>query len=716
MQFGSPNSILLLVVLFGYSAYGQTPRFHEEVGQPFEFETFADHDLPNRGQNWSVVQDDRGLIYVANHNGVLEYDGHSWRLINVAGNQTAFSLGVAEEGRVYVGSRGDLGYLAPDSLGQLAYRSLLNELPYDKRDFSVIWGAHPTSEGVYFHSWKHVFRWDGEEFRTWSSSNRLHTSFVAHDRFFVKRDSVGLMEMVGDSLRLVPGGDRFAMTRVFAMLPMEDGSILVGAQKGMNGKVELYRYREGQFVEQPIDSHFRSIDRPYTFYSASSLPGGYVALSTLYTGVLVMDHNGRLIDALDEDRQIPEDVNYSFVDRQGGLWLAHDNNGISHIAVPIGLSEFGVAQGLRGNVNDIVRYDEKLYVATDAGLYSLRVRLGRQAAEVDRQFDEITIEEAGKIHWSLLPFDDELIVGTEMGLFSYQGGNSYKLGFSPVERPKILLRSYKYPNRVYTAKENGLGLMVRQRDGWQVFERFGPVSKPITSLAEDEEGSLWVTMGTTKRELWRIYFDEQGNYLSETRITDETALGATSLRVERIGNEIVVAAPPVGVYKYDARFDPPLAMDNTYEESDDSVFTVKKINENRFFVVYNNRLDIGTLSSRGGHIRETPYLLQLAAVRSIRHIYEDQRNGVFWIGYGGRMLRYDPGIRKNENLYATAEPLIRRASMVWADSVLYGGAFSREEAARKVNRGESLSINLNHNDNDIFASMLLCPIIAELWT
>ena len=33
-------------------------------------------------QNWAIQQDKRGVLYIGNNEGVLEYDGVSWRLIN----------------------------------------------------------------------------------------------------------------------------------------------------------------------------------------------------------------------------------------------------------------------------------------------------------------------------------------------------------------------------------------------------------------------------------------------------------------------------------------------------------------------------------------------------------------------------------------------------------------------------------------------------------
>ena len=31
-------------------------------------------------QNWSIAQDERGVMYFGNNNGLLEFDGSAWRL------------------------------------------------------------------------------------------------------------------------------------------------------------------------------------------------------------------------------------------------------------------------------------------------------------------------------------------------------------------------------------------------------------------------------------------------------------------------------------------------------------------------------------------------------------------------------------------------------------------------------------------------------------
>ena len=92
----------------------------QEIGMPFVHNyTIEDYDA--NIQNWSTVKDQRGVIYIANISCILEYDGVEWRKIKNKTETYIRCLNIAPSGRIYVGSVGDIGYLAPDSVGQMEY-------------------------------------------------------------------------------------------------------------------------------------------------------------------------------------------------------------------------------------------------------------------------------------------------------------------------------------------------------------------------------------------------------------------------------------------------------------------------------------------------------------------------------------------------------------------------------------------------------------------
>ncbi len=205
---------------------------NEEVGIPF-IQNFNPKIDGNYKQNWSILQDSRGIMYFANSSGVLEYDGVTWRQIKI-NKEIARSLAQDTNGRIYVGSNNDFGYLAPDSMGQLQYRSLLEHIPPDQREFSNIWQIAATSHGIYFKTDKDLFRWQPAEnpetlFTTNSelpghidiltAKTSFHVIFNVQNTLYIRQRGIGLMKLTGDSLQLVPGGEQFSDERVYVMLP-----------------------------------------------------------------------------------------------------------------------------------------------------------------------------------------------------------------------------------------------------------------------------------------------------------------------------------------------------------------------------------------------------------------------------------------------------------------------------------------------------------------
>lgn len=74
-------------------------------------------------QNWCCTQDDRGIMYFANNNGVLSFDGYSWRTIALPSKGLVRSI-LADGDRIYVGSYTDFGYFVRDERGKMVYHSL----------------------------------------------------------------------------------------------------------------------------------------------------------------------------------------------------------------------------------------------------------------------------------------------------------------------------------------------------------------------------------------------------------------------------------------------------------------------------------------------------------------------------------------------------------------------------------------------------------------
>ena len=89
-------------------------------------------------QNWAFFQDSRGIIYVGNTSGVLQFDGNQWKM--VGGTDGMFPSGFAKDnqGRIYTGGYGELGYLDYDDEGRILFKSILETLDEKDRNFNRI--------------------------------------------------------------------------------------------------------------------------------------------------------------------------------------------------------------------------------------------------------------------------------------------------------------------------------------------------------------------------------------------------------------------------------------------------------------------------------------------------------------------------------------------------------------------------------------------------
>ena len=74
------GTVFLVASCMTGTLYGQPAPFQTDVGHPF-LTYFGPADYDAAGQNWAIIEDERGVIYVGNNVGLLEYDGVSWRLL-----------------------------------------------------------------------------------------------------------------------------------------------------------------------------------------------------------------------------------------------------------------------------------------------------------------------------------------------------------------------------------------------------------------------------------------------------------------------------------------------------------------------------------------------------------------------------------------------------------------------------------------------------------
>jgi signal transduction histidine kinase/CheY-like chemotaxis protein len=646
-----------------------------EVGRPL-ITTYRSNEIGVDPQSWAFAQDKRGVMYIGTAPGVMEFDGASWRMIPVANRSFARSLAIDDNGRIYVGASAELGYLAPNSVGELQYVSLLQHIKDSERSFNYVWTTIVTPQGIYFQTRERIFCFTStqvngvEEWlvKTWEPTGGFGYAFWRDGIYYVQHHGVGMMKMVDDSLQLLPGGEQFADDRLQVMLPFADGNG-DASPRYLIGTFNRGFYLFDRQAFRPFKTEIDDFLRENTLYDATVLPDGRYGLATITGGFVLMDRRGRGLQYLNTNVGTTSNaILAAFADRQGTVWLAPEG-GITLMETPSPLSLFDAASGLIGGVYTMLRHKDILYVGGANGIFYLD---GKSST-----FKPVSGLSAGNPQtFHLLAVGDELLAGVSTGLYRVEGGRASVIipGVGLSFSPQWLHRSKVDSNRIFVALIDGLGIIRRDlgRSGqWAIETKVPEINDYIVKIEEPEPGELW--LGTGAHGIYRIRFNDVS--LEDPQIDhfdSRHGLSNDGGMLVYMADGSPAFATTDGIFRFDPsrdRFEPDSLLNTVTFGSTTSINGITEDFSGNMWVNFGRETVLFRRLQDGSYETEKTAFARFADV-SISNIYPDE-DGVVWFGSTESLLRYDPAIQKN---YSTDYSALIRRVVVGEDSVIYGGA------------------------------------------
>ena len=113
------------------------PTFTNGQGLPF-ISNYEKGVYQAGTQHWEITSDANGVLYVANNDGLLTYDGYSWRKYPVK-NRTIVRSVLLDNNKIFVGAQGEFGYFKEDNPREMVYVSLQKQLDSLKVKLEDIW-------------------------------------------------------------------------------------------------------------------------------------------------------------------------------------------------------------------------------------------------------------------------------------------------------------------------------------------------------------------------------------------------------------------------------------------------------------------------------------------------------------------------------------------------------------------------------------------------
>ncbi|PIB27401.1 hypothetical protein BFP77_12120 [Maribacter sp. 4U21] len=453
----------------------------EQVGRPL-ITSYSYQDYEADPVNWWALEADDGIMYFANLDGVLQFDGVNWNLIETPGIGTR-SLVKDDKGIIYVGGSGQLGYITTLDNGEMSYESLNDKIPEEHAVFADVWEIDYYKGRVIFRTEFKLYCWDGEAMKVITSENGLHVGGIVNDEYYLRIWDVGLTKLTDDdTFELVPNGEKFASERIYAILPYDD-KVLIGTR---NEGFYIYDGRDFTPFKTEIDEFVKG----NLYLPGFALEDGRYVFNTNDAGAYLIGHDGSFLQKYTPATGLPDGaVNFVHVDSRGVLWMALFK-GISSTNLNSSLTLLDSNMGLTTDAKSIYRHKGTLYISTNNGVSYLD-ESKNEIIEIPATFGQGA---------NFVKFRDRLFTGTSgMGYielkdksFSYVRKNinyDFRAGNS--------VQSKVDSSRIYVSHPQGL-MSFYFNEKTEEFEEESVTYKlpPLTGYYENTDGSLWLSTRT----------------------------------------------------------------------------------------------------------------------------------------------------------------------------------------------------------------------------
>jgi len=654
---------LLLTILFCCSL-SATGQFHSPPVVNYSSHDYGRNENP---ETYSVVQDNRGVMYFGTGHNVIEFDGKKWKIIRIQQGTFIQALAVDSSGVVYVGGNGDFGYLTPDQNGELMFKSLKPKLAAEDQYFTTIWRIFTNKTSVFFQSQEAFFEYEIESKKIWTiyPDNSYHLSFMVDGEFYVRERDVGLVKYEDDAPVPLPGTDPFRMYGVFGLHKLPDDSLLIVTQE-----LGLYKWKDGSLRQLPEVN-----DKPladYRIWGSQQLSDGNFALNTYTTGVIVIDPTGKIVSTISGNSGLrSNDVKAVYEDRDLNLWLAL-GNGIAKVNYNSPLSYFDAQNGVDGNVEAMIRFKGQLYVGTSFGLY-----IQNNDISSNKKFIPTNIP-IGNV-WDLKIVGDALLAGTQKGILVSSDGINFREAVR-LEGTNVLLH---HP---------GLDMLVAGcKSGIYVYDRAfhllwsypnpDPNSSFLTAVIDpNAKNTIW--LGSTNNGIFRLEID-QGFHL--TIYDDLDGLPDDKLGTPILYDDRVLFGTNQGLLSFITEDQMVADLADSLKDNPDyyrGMFQVEPLHDSVFSHAiwlladredrtwYCHQHDLGYYDKKSERFIQKPF--QGIDHGRINEFYLEE-NGVLWVGSADGLIRYETN--KMKRYHGKFNALIRKV-VVGRDSLLFSGSYA----------------------------------------
>lgn len=494
-------------------------------------------------QSWTMAQDKEGVLYIANNDGVLRYDGLKWDLTTITDQNYVFSLGLNSKNDIFIGSYNELGYLRKDSAANYKYHSLLPLVPKQYKSLNDVVQTIVFNDEVIFNNKKNIFLYKNGRIKVLAIKNAW--LFKLKKQLF-STNSEGLWIYKNGEFEDAGFGKELELA----------GIHLKRIADYENGQYLLLDDNNRVWVLNPLGTNsgkrLRLITPNPVTHSKTAEIRGILYLDNskicVFTaeGIVFLNKEGKTVNFISKD-VLGLNLNSGFIfqDMNHNTWLGTDSF-ISQIITSSPLSIYNKQNGLEGNLLSFGKKDQHLYVGTDKGLFYR-----------DENATFSLVPGTAGENWNMFNFNQKLYLAHRDGVFEIEGKKATLLvnhlfiqTIGEVRnRPDCMIMG-TYNTGIWLLEKRGNAWHQKKIKGFEEETRF---------IQQDDEGDLWISH--YNKGIFKLRLNAQMDSVTGTTFYN-TANGLPSNlnnRIYRLKNGKIIVTTTDGIYNYNKiknRFEP----------------------------------------------------------------------------------------------------------------------------------------------------------------
>lgn len=500
---------------------------------------FARDKYQAASKNWSIGQDEKGVMYFGNDIGLLESDGMGWKLYPIPNSPIIRALAVESHHTIYTGGSDEFGRWDRDQSGGLKYTSLKDLLPPKSLDNEGFWRVWIDGNKVYFQSFSNIYVYDHHTIERLTTPKGFMLLVKVKDEYWVQEMHGPLYQLKDGKLNKIEGSEFLNGTTTRVILPFGEDRYLIGTSTG-----EIYIYDKKTFIpwNHSLSRQLNGQELNCGVYCAKR---NTYYLGTQLSGIYEVDIHGNILNHFYAANSLQNNTILSlYEDKSNNIWIAMDR-GLAYIRYTDGLSYYRAVDGNSSSVYAATLWNGYLLVGTNQGVY---YTLEEKANDLEMYSSLKLITGTQGQVWSFSQIDGKLFCCHNRGL----------LEILPDFRIRQPYRINSGVFRTLEATINGkkIDIIVTYKELYIVNKETGKINAmrqitdPIYSVEVDHLGNIWLE--TVRRGVYKCRLNEELDafryYTYYGHETDQTL--PVDLQVFKLSGRIVFLGDN-NFYNYD---------------------------------------------------------------------------------------------------------------------------------------------------------------------